>query len=132
VLGSYRASADVGDSLSFTFWGTDLSLVPAAGLSSGLLEVMVDCRRTQVDLSAPQISPAGEVLLVGDLTEGTHDARLTVAGSTGGLVAVDALVVRRSPQFLIRRGLSLLVLACLAVSLLYIACRHRARRGSPC
>jgi hypothetical protein len=131
VLGSYRASADVGDSLSFTFWGTDLSLVPAAGLSSGLLEVMVDGRRTQVDFSAPQMSRASEVLLVGGLTEGTHEARLTVAGSAGGQVAVDALVVRRSPLFLVRRGLSLLVLACLAVSLLYIACRHLARRGSP-
>jgi hypothetical protein len=134
VLGSYRASAHTGDSLSFTFWGTDLSLVPVGGLSSGLLEVMVDGQRAQVDLSGLEISSASEVLLVGGLPEGTHETRLTVADSPHGSVqvAIDALIVRQSPLSLVRRCLSWCVLACMAISLLYIACRHWARRGSPC
>jgi hypothetical protein len=133
VLGGYRASDQVGDSLTFTFWGTELSLVPARDLSSGLLEVVVDGRRTQLDLSAPEISYTTEVPLVGGLPESTHEARLTVAGSPqgSGQVAIDGLIVRHSPLFLIRRALVLIVLACLAVPILYIAWRHWVRRGSP-
>jgi len=134
VLGGYRASADAGASLSFVFWGTDLSLVPVCDVTSGRLEVVVDSQRTQLDLSAPKISYATEVPLVGGLPEGTHEARLTVAGSTqgSGQVAIDGLIVRHSPLFLVRRDLSWSVLACLAVSILYMVWRHWAHRGSPC
>jgi len=133
VLGAYRASANPGDSLSFVFWGTDLSLVPVCRVTSGQLEVVVDGQRTQLDLSALETSCATEMLLVGGLPEGTHEARLTVADSTqgGGQVAIDGLIVRHSPLFLVRRGLSCSVLACLVVSILYILWQHWAHRGSP-
>lgn len=134
MLGGYRASAHPGDSLSFTFWGTDLSLVPVRDRDCGLLEVIVDGRRALVDLCAPEISYASEVSLVSGLPEGTHEARLMVADSAqaGGQVAIDGLIVRHSPAFLIRRGLSFLTLACLAGSILYVGWRHWVRRGAPC
>jgi hypothetical protein len=134
VLGGYRASSDVGDSLSFVFWGTDLSLVPVCRATSGQLDVVVDGRRAQVDLSAPGTSYGTEVLLAGGLPEGTHEARLTVAGSPqgSGQVAIDGLIVRHSPLSLVRRVLSWSVLACLAVSILFIVWRHWDHKGSPC
>jgi hypothetical protein len=132
VLGGYRASDDPGDSLSFVFWGTDLSLVPVCRVTSGQLEVTIDGQRTQLDLSAPGTSCATEMLLVGGLPEGNHEARLTVVGPPqGGQIAIDGLIVRRNPLSLVRRVLSCSVLACLAASILYILWRHWAHRGSP-
>jgi hypothetical protein len=58
---------------------------------------------------------------------------LTVAGPIqgGGQVAIDGLIVRHTPLFLVRRSLSCSVLACLAASILYTLWRHWAHRGSP-
>jgi hypothetical protein len=133
VLGGYRASANAGDSLSFVFWGTDLSLVPVCHATSGRLELVVDGQRTELDLGSLETSYGSEVLLVGGLPEGTHEAQLTVASSAqgGGQVAIDSLIVRHSSLSLVRRGLAWSVLACLAVSILYIVWRHLARKGSP-
>ncbi len=132
VLGGYRASDSPGDSLSFVFWGTDLSLVPVCSVTSGQLEVTIDGQPTQLDFGAPGTSCATEMLLVGGLPEGNHEARLTVVGPPqGGQIAVDGLIVRHSPLFLVRRALSCSVLACLAASILYILWRHWAHRGSP-
>jgi hypothetical protein len=134
VLGGYRFSAHPGDSLSFTFWGTDLSLVPLRDADCGLLQLTVDGRSTLLDLCAPEIFNASEVPLVGGLPEGTHEARLTVADVAhgGGQVAIDGLIVRHSPAFLIRRALSALILACLTGSVLYMGWRHWVHRGAPC
>jgi len=134
VLGTYRASSVVGDTLSFTFWGTDLSLVPVAGEGGASLEVAIDGRLILVDLSRLDTRYGQEVRLVSGLTEGQHEACLTVANSDQGhsRVGIDALIVRRSPFFLIRRGLSLLALASLAVFVLFVAWRHWNRRDPPC
>jgi hypothetical protein len=134
VLGGYRASANPDDSLSFTFWGTDLSLVPLRDAHCGLLEVTVDGRRALLDLCAHEISNASELSLARGLPEGTHEARLTVADAadTDGRVTIDGLIVRHSPAFLIRRGLAYLILASLTGALLYVGWRHWVGRGSPC
>jgi hypothetical protein len=106
--------------------------VPVCRVTSGQLEVIVDGQRTQLDFGAPGTSCATEMLLIGGLPEGTHEARLTVVGPPqGGQIAIDGLIVRHSPLFLVRRALSCSVLACLAASILYILWRHWAHRGSP-
>ena len=134
VLGAYRASSLPGDSLSFTFWGTDLSLVPVADEGSASLEVAIDGRRTLVDLSALTTTYGQEVRLASGLAEGQHEVLLTVASSVQGhsRLGIDGLIVRHSPLFLIRRGLSLLVLASLAGLVLVLAWRAWRRRDLPC
>jgi hypothetical protein len=131
VLGAYRASNQPGDSVTFTFWGTDLSLVPADNKWSGSLEVTVDGRRSTLD--PPSISGryGQELRLVGGLVEGEHEAGLTVIGSTDGdtSVGIDSLIVRRSPSFLIRRGLSSAVLAAAACLIIVAAWRRWNQRG---
>jgi len=133
-LGAYRVSDRVGDSISFTFWGTDLSLLPAGGVSSGTLEVTIDGRTIELAPHSSGTTHQEEVPLVGGLPEGEHQAFLSITAPPEGSsrIAIDGFIVRRSPQFLVRRGLSSLVLACMGVAILYIAWRHWARRGSPC
>jgi hypothetical protein len=108
--------------------------VPVAGEGSASLEVAIDGRLILVDLSRLDTRYGQEVRLVSGLTEGQHEACLTVANSDQGhsRVGIDALIVRRSPFFLIRRGLSLLALASLAVFVLFVAWRHWNRRDPPC
>jgi hypothetical protein len=134
VLGGYRLSQNAGDSLKFTFWGTDLSLVPADHESCGALEVTVDGQHAEVELCTASAESREEVPLVGGLTEGPHEVSLVVAASPDGntRVAIDGLIVRHTPLFLIRRGLALIVLFSMAALLLSVAWRHEIRRGSPC
>jgi hypothetical protein len=128
VLGRYRAGDRPGDSLTFTFWGTDLSLVLAGGENSGTLEAVIDGRPVEVSLH----DGALEMPVVGGLAEGEHEARLTIVPSSEGdtRVAVDGLIVRRTPLFLIRRGLSLLILLGVAAFIFFIVWRRGTRRGS--
>ena len=134
VLRGYRASDQAGDGLSFTFWGTALSLVPVCQASPATLEVTVDGRSTRQELCTSGASYGQEVPLVGGLAEGQHAARLTVGDSSAGTgrVAIDGLVVRRTPLFLIQRGLVLLALAGLAVFIgVFVVRGQRMPRGSP-
>jgi len=134
VLGSYRISDRAGDSLSFTFWGTDLSLVPVCDANPVSLEVTIDGRSTRPDLRSCSATYGEEVPLVSGLAEGQHQVRLTVADTAGGTgrVAIDGLIVRRTPLFLVQRGLSLLVLTGSSVFILFVVWRHWMPRGSPC
>ena len=134
VLGSYRISDRAGDSLSFTFWGTDLSLVPVCDANPVSLEVTIDGRSTRLDLRSCSAAYGEELPLVRGLAEGQHQVRLTVADTAGGTgrVAIDGLIVRRTPLFLVQRGLSLLVLTGSSVFILFVVWRHWMPRGSPC
>ena len=49
-----------------------------------------------------------------------------------GRVAIDGLIVRHTPLFIVRRGLSLLILTTLSLFILYVAFRNRIHRGAPC
>lgn len=132
VLGSYRVSERVGDTLSFTFWGTDLELVPVPDRHSGSLEITVDGRRADLDLYSPTLEHQTAALVVRGLPEGQHQVRLAVAESPEGhsRVAIDGLIVRRSPAFLIRRGLALLACLPFAIGVAYAWRRSWLSRGS--
>jgi hypothetical protein len=134
VLGRYRISDRAGDSLSFTFSGTDLSLVPVCDANPVSLEVTIDGRSTRLDLRTCGARYGEEVPLVRGLAEGQHAVRLRVADTAGGTgrVAIDGLIVRRTPLFLVRRGLWLLVLTSSSVFILFVVWRHWMPRGSPC
>ena len=134
VLGRYRISDRVPDSLSFTFWGTDLSLVPVCDANPVSLEVTIDGRSTRLDLRTCGATYGEEVPLVSGLAEGQHQVRLTVADTAGGTgrVAIDGLIVRRTPLFLVQRGVWLLVLTSSSVFILFVVWRHWMPRGSPC
>jgi len=132
VLGRYRASDRPGDSLTFTFWGTDLSLVLVGGENSGMLEAVIDGRPVEWSVQSSRRDGGVEIPVVGGLAEGEHEARLSVVPSSEGSsrVAIDGLIVRRTPLFLIRRGLSLLILLGLAAFILFVVWRRGTRRGS--
>ena len=134
VLGRYRISDRPGDSLSFTFWGTDLSLVPVCDANPVSLEVTIDGRSTRPELRTCGNTYGEEVPLVAGLAEGQHQVRLRVADTADGAgrVAIDGLIVRRTPLFLVRRGLWLLVLTSSSVFVLFVVWRHWMPRGSPC
>lgn len=132
VLGSYRASKQAGDSVSFTFWGTDLDLVAVRDGDLGRLEVTLDGRQTTLDFSSEESEYQARVPVAIGLAEGEHEVRLTVAESPGGnsRVAIDGLIVRRSPTFYVRRSLVLLGCVPLAIGLFYALRRQWLSRGS--
>jgi hypothetical protein len=134
VLGRYRISDRAGDSLSFTFSGTDLSLVPVCDANPVSLEVTIDGRSTQLKFCTSGATYGEEVPLVSGLAEGQHAVRLRVADTADGTgpVAIDGLIVRRTPLFLVRRALWLLVLTSSSVFILFVVWRHWMPRGSPC
>jgi hypothetical protein len=133
VLGAYRASHQPGDSLTFTFWGTDLSLVPVGSEWSGSLEVTVDGRRSTVFPSSISGRYGQELPLVTGLAEGEHEVRLAVAESIDGAtrVGIDALIVRRSPLFLVTRGLAVSVLVAVSSLIILAARRQWKPRSAP-
>jgi len=134
VQGRYRATDSMGDNLSFTFLGTDLSLVPVPDSNPVRLEVTVDGRSAELDLSGWSARYGEELPLVGGLAHGQHEVRLMVADTAhgNGRVAIDGLIVRHTPLFIVRRGLSLLILTTLSLFILYVAFRNRIHRGAPC
>ncbi|NIN64055.1 MAG: hypothetical protein GTO63_04920 [Anaerolineae bacterium] len=129
VLGGYRATDNAGDALSFTFWGTDLSLVPVRGTDRGRLEITLDGRQTTLDLQSSESEYQVEVPVATGLAEGEHDVFLAVAESPDGIsrAAIDAIIVRRSPTFLLHRSLALAVCFSLAIVLLYGLWRYWLR-----
>lgn len=134
VLGRYRATDSMGDSLSFTFLGTDLSLVPVPDSNPARLEVTVDGRSAELDLSGWSARYGEELPLVAGLAHGHHEVRLRVADAAhdNDRVAIDGLIVRHTPLFIVRRGLSLLILTTLSLFILYVAFRNRIHQGVPC
>jgi hypothetical protein len=130
VLDGYRVSAQTGDSLSFTFWGTDLDLVLARDSDSGELEITVDGRSLELDLYSPESEYQVEVPVARGLGEGQHQVQFRVAegAQCSSRVAIDGLIVRHSLTYLIHR-LALLVGVILAAGLLYALWRRWLSRG---
>ncbi len=133
VLGSYRVSEHAGDSLSFTFWGTDLDLVLVRDASSGQLEITVDGRHGELNLSSSSPEDQLQVPVAAGLVEGEHQVEITVAETpeSNSRVAIDGLIVRRSPVYLVRGGVALLVCVPFAVGLVYGLRGRWRRRGFP-
>ncbi len=133
VLGGYRASEQAGDSLSFTFWGTDLDLVLVGDSASGELEITVDGRPRRLDLQDSRPDYQVQVPMARGLAQGQHQMQLRVAEGPQGnsRVAIDGLIVRHSPAYLARRGVALLICVPLAVGVLYPLWRRCLSRGSP-
>jgi hypothetical protein len=134
VLGRYRSADAVGDTLSFTFLGTDLSLVPVPDSDPVRLEMTVDGRSAELDFSGWTGGYGEEVPLVGGLAHGEHKVQLTLAdpGNGPGRVAIDGLVVRHTPLSVVRRGLSLLILTVVSLLILRVTFRTSTHRGTPC
>lgn len=132
VLGGYRVSEQVGDSLSFTFWGTDLDLVLVPDSACGWLEITLDGRRLKLDLDSSRTEYQVEVPVARGLAQGQHQVHLRVAEGPQGSswVAIDGLIVRHNPAYLIRCSLALLVCVPLAVGLVYALQRRWPSRGS--
>lgn len=121
VLGAYRATDQAGDTLSFTFWGTDLSLVPVRDMDMARLQISLDGRQTILDLHSAELEYKAEVPVATRLPEGEHQMRLTVAELPDGKskVAIDGIIVRRSPAFLLGRSLAFLVSVLVVTALVY-------------
>jgi hypothetical protein len=134
VLGRYRVADSAGDALSFTFLGTDLSLMPVCEASPLMVEVTIDRRGSRQELCTADASHGEEVPLVGGLAHGRHEVQLTLVdqGDGAGQLAIDGLIVRHTPLFIVRRGLSLLTLPLLSLLILCLVFRARARRGVQC
>jgi hypothetical protein len=121
VLGAYRATDQAGDALSFTFWGTDLSLVPVRDMDMARLQISLDGRQTILDLHSAGLEYQAEVPVATCLPEGEHQVRLTVAELPDGKskVAIDGIIVRRSPAFLLGRSVAFLVSVLVVTALVY-------------
>jgi len=115
-LSAYRVGFPE-DTLSFTFRGTDLSLVVVKDGRSGILEALVDGQRREYDLSTLRREYQVEVPIVEGLADGEHQVEITVVSDQA---AIDGLIVRRTPIYLIRRSLGLLTVAALLAILGYL------------
>lgn len=115
-LGTYRVGFPEA-TLSFTFRGTDLSLMVVKDEHSGGLEALVDGQRRKYDLSSSQREYQVEVPIVEGLADGEHQMEIRVVSDQ---VAIDGLIVRRTPTYLIRRSLGLLTFAALLAILGYL------------
>ncbi len=122
VLGAYRRSQRPGDTLEFTFWGTDLDLVTIKGEASGSLRVRLDDGQPQViALASPvetqhvtSLQYGVRIPLARGLRPGKHRVEIT---AEKGQAAVDGLLVRRGWTYewrLMGGGLLLLgILTCI-------------------
>ncbi|MFQ6001474.1 MAG: hypothetical protein ACE5LG_07360, partial [Anaerolineae bacterium] len=115
-LGAYRLGFPE-DTLSFTFRGTDLSLVVVKDERSGILEAVVDGQRREYDLSSPRREYQVKVPIVEGLADGEHQVEISVVSDQ---VAIDGLIVRRTPTYLIRRSLGFLTVVALLAILGYL------------
>ncbi|MFH1486105.1 MAG: hypothetical protein ABIH46_08545 [Chloroflexota bacterium] len=109
VLGGYRVSRAAGDSLTFRFQGTHLTLVTASGTAQGRLYVEIDGSpywadqlardeqgRAYVDLQNRGDAWRVEVPLAAGLRPGSHQATLTVGGPGSGVI--DGIIVDSVPR----------------------------------
>jgi hypothetical protein len=114
-LGNYMQSSNPGDSLKFSFRGTDLTLVTKRGPSMGTVQVSIDGKPTKLlqmrneqsylDLYAPVDAFQERILLASGLENGIHTAELTIgpdrnATSVGNHFSVDGLIVDRKARSL--------------------------------
>ncbi|MCJ7668753.1 MAG: hypothetical protein MUP04_10860 [Anaerolineae bacterium] len=120
-LSAYRVGFPE-DTLSFTFRGTDLSLVVVKDERSGILEAVVDGQRRKYNLASPQTQYQVELPIVKGLADGEHRVKITVVSDQ---VAIDGLIVRRTSIYLIRRSLGLLTVVALLAILGYLLWRPR-------
>jgi hypothetical protein len=132
VLGRYRVSEQAGDTLSFTFFGTDLDLVLVQESAPGQLDVTLDGRRLKLDLHGSIRGNQEQVSVVRGLADGQHQVCLRQdEGPQGNSpVAIDGLIVRRSAAWLVRRGVALLVCVPFTIGLLFALWRRWLNRGS--
>ncbi|MCL4489695.1 MAG: cellulase family glycosylhydrolase [Chloroflexi bacterium] len=103
-FGEYRMG-EPGDSLSFTFRGTDLDLVALQNPYGGTIRVQVDQQISNVDLWRTDSSAGGRIALARDLDDGEHHVQITV---TQGPAAINGFIVQQGNAGLVRRvGLGL-------------------------
>lgn len=111
-LGAYALSRSAGDSLSFSFRGTDLTLVTAQGPQAGYLQVWVDgsgARANQLpadtqglaflELQAPQEKWQVKVPIAKGLPAGLHTVEIRNMGAglaAESSIAIDGFIVDRS------------------------------------
>ncbi len=98
-FGQYRVG-QTGDTVRFTFRGTDLDLVVVQNPYGGALRVQVDSQPSQ-DLSLWRTDPSvgGRIPLARDLADGEHRVSMTV---TRAPVAINGFIVQRGIGWLIR------------------------------
>lgn len=122
-LGSYRLGT-VGDTVGFSFSGSDLTLITAPGGGAGTASVVVDGEEV-----APVLLPAGaRVQVVRDLPVGRHTVGLTVRDGT---VALDAVLVRRSHDHLVRQVLlAIAAIFAVASGVALFAALQRTKKGT--
>ena len=127
VQGAYRGGRQPGDSLRFTFQGTDLDLVVCKSEDGGRVRVSVDGEPVRVlDLRGRAFECGVEVPVAQGLSDGEHRVELVVDGE--GFVALDGLLVRRTYDHLLRRILGGLAVMQALVGfgyLLWVARRSR-------
>lgn len=88
-----------GDSLQFTFHGTELELVLAQNPYSGIAGVSIDGGVVQlVDLRATDPASRGRIVLAHALFDGQHRAAITIER---GQVMLEGLVIRRTGAWLL-------------------------------
>jgi hypothetical protein len=133
VLGAYREGRTSGDGLSFTFQGTDLSLVVVKDEMGGILEVVLDgLPPVKIDLVSPTPQYGVEVSVARALPNRTHRAWITVKAPQGGgdfHVGIDGFIVRCNPGYALGRLLAGLVVIGISLVLVYLFWgRERERR----
>jgi hypothetical protein len=106
VQGRLRRSLRGGDTLRFTFMGTDVELVAHKSPEAGMLQFCLDCeassqrsggdgvRQSTIVLQADVPQYDARIPLAKDLRNGTHRVQVTAAGAPGAWVDIDGLVVR--------------------------------------
>ncbi len=110
--GKYLASRSPGDSLSFTFAGSDLDLVTTGKEGSCLLEVAINGGRPMRVEFRGNSSGQRRIPLVKGLKNGKHSLSIEMETSGNSGCGIDALVVERSNLWFIRRLLGVLAVAC--------------------
>lgn len=112
-LGAYR-SGTVGASVSLDFEGSDLSLETAPVNNAGSARVVVDGGEPRL----VQLAAGERVPIASRLPVGRHTAELTVADGT---ITLDALIVRRTHDSLVRQILAGTALTLAAAGALVLA-----------
>jgi hypothetical protein len=104
VLGAYRMAGGVGESLSFSFAGTQLDLVVVTGPDAGQLDVFVDTPANQWEEPTPSLdlrSDTPQFGVIKPVAHGLDDVLHRVeivhtpgTAGTAGPVGIDGFIVR--------------------------------------
>jgi hypothetical protein len=123
-FGDYK-SGRPGDSLSFTFSGTDVDLVALQNPYGGTVQFTIDGQSPrEIDLWRTDSGAGGRIPLARDLDDGEHRLTLTV---TRAPASINGFVVQRGNTWWLRRAALAAVLIGLAVGTLLTV----RRRGAP-